>query len=387
MTKTLALLLDSYRELNARRLFWIVLLFSGLVVGAFAMIGLKNDTITILWFETPLRGDLLTYLTPATLYKDLFDYFGVGFWLAWLGNILALVSTAGVFPDFLAAGSIDLYLCKPISRLRLFITKYVGGLLFVTLQVTVFSTCSFLLLGTRGHSWEPAIFLSIPLVVLVFSYLFSICVLLGVLTRSTIAALLLTLLAWFVIWGVQTAEFALLRQRIRTEVEISGLDQQISNTRAELAGLSAAKPSATTSATTRPNSNPFAIFTHNTNRSQLQDRLDQLTTERSQMGTGIYTAHKIAYAVLLPLPKTAGTTELLTRALTTSDDTRAAEAMEDQRASRPGRRLSYTDRRTIDDRLKASQDARSATWILGTSIAFELVVLGLAAWIFCRRDY
>jgi ABC-type transport system involved in multi-copper enzyme maturation permease subunit len=325
MNKTLALLLDSYRELNAKRLFWIVLALSGLVVLAFAMIGIKDDTITILCWNTPLRAEVLSYISPATLYKDLFAYFGIGFWLAWLGNILALVSTAGIFPDFIAAGSIDLYLSKPISRLRLFITKYTGGLLFVTLQVGIFSTCSFLVLGLRGHAWRPAIFLAIPLVVLVFSYLFSICVLLGVLTRSTIAAMLLTLLIWFALWGVQVTEFALLRERIRTDVETSSLDRQIAQTKESLANLKSNPTAKPSTETTAPSANPFGYLMHNSPRSQLQAKLDSLEAERAQWGTAVYTAHKVAYAVLTPLPKTSGTTELLSRALKDDDDVRASE--------------------------------------------------------------
>ena len=30
---------------------------------------------------------------------------------------------------------------------------------------------------------------------------------------------------------------------------------------------------------------------------------------------------------------------------------------------------------------------RTVGWIIGTSVAFEGIVLVLAAWIFCRRDY
>jgi hypothetical protein len=37
--------------------------------------------------------------------------------------------------------------------------------------------------------------------------------------------------------------------------------------------------------------------------------------------------------------------------------------------------------------LEATMRARSEWWIVGTSLAFEGVVLGLAAWIFCRRDF
>ena len=289
MNKTLALLLDSYRELNAKRLFWIVLLLSGLVVGAFAILGLKDDTITLFWWKTPLRADVLSYISPATFYKDLFEYFGIGFWLSWIGNILALVSTAGVFPDFLAAGSIDLYLSKPISRVRLFLTKYVGGLIFVTLQVAIFSTCCFLVLGLRGHSWQPAIFLAIPLVLLVFSYLFSICVLLGVLTRSAIAAMLLTLLIWFVLWGVQTTEMALLRQSVQNQVETESLDRQIDQTKESLADLKSTPATTRSTDGNAAGMNPFGYLMHSSPRAQMQSKLETLQSDRAAVGTAAAT--------------------------------------------------------------------------------------------------
>ena len=46
------------------------------------------------------------------------------------------------------------------SRLRLFLTKYLSGLLFVGLQVTVFSVLCFVVIGFKAGAWEPAIFRS-----------------------------------------------------------------------------------------------------------------------------------------------------------------------------------------------------------------------------------
>jgi ABC-type transport system involved in multi-copper enzyme maturation permease subunit len=392
MTKTFALLLDSYRELNAKRLFWISIAISGLVVAGFAMIGLQNDTITILAWKTPLRSDLLTYLDPAALYKSMFTYFGVGFWLTWIGNILALASTAGIFPDFLAAGSVDLYLSKPLSRLRLFLSKFVGGLLFVGLQVSVFSLCSFFVLGLRGHEWNAAIFLSIPLVLLVFSYLFSICVLLGVLTRSTVTALLVTLLVWFCLWGVQATESFLLLHSIESDVHAATLDRQIADTKAELARL-AARPPATSAATSGSDApkapsdsiNPFRYFIHD--EDEPRDRLVRLQTERQSITDSLRIAHGYAYAAVTILPKTSGTTELLVRALSSKEDAEAADAMDEDRDHRPGRRRSPAERRAVRTAMKENEDKRTATWFIGTSLGFELVMVGAAAWVFCRRDY
>ena len=38
MRQTLALLIDAYRDLNSRKLFWITLIISGFVIIAFALI-------------------------------------------------------------------------------------------------------------------------------------------------------------------------------------------------------------------------------------------------------------------------------------------------------------------------------------------------------------
>ena len=114
--------------------------------------------------------------------------------MSWLASILALISTASIVPDMVTGGSIDILLSKPIGRTRLFLTRYFTGLLFVTVQVAVFTIASIVVVGIRGGSWEPWFLLAIPLVVIFFSYLFCICALVGLLTRSTIVALLVTML-------------------------------------------------------------------------------------------------------------------------------------------------------------------------------------------------
>ena len=70
------------------------------------------------WFSTP----------PAVFYKQMFVSAGIGFWLSWLATNLALISTAGVFPRLSESGMIDMFVSKPISRLRLFVTEYLAGL-------------------------------------------------------------------------------------------------------------------------------------------------------------------------------------------------------------------------------------------------------------------
>ncbi len=390
MSKTFALLLDAYRELNAKRLFWVVLIVSAIVVGAFGIVGLSGEYITVLNWETPFRFVYLSLITKSTFYKLLFVSLGIKFWLSWLATALALVSTAGIFPDFLAGGSIDLYLSKPLSRLRLFATKYLGGLLFVTLQVAVFSLASFLVLGLRGGSWQPALFLAIPLVVLMFSYLFSMCVLFGVLTRSTVASLLLTFVFWAVIWGLHQTEISLLRAQIFDDRRAARLDKQIAAAESELAHP-ATSPATQRSApsTTGPWWERWLAFAPPETHTQTQSRLAELRDQRSKMTDRFSTPHRIAYAILTPLPKTTETIGLLERELISRAELPPVEEEDPATPTRgqPALRVRGREDRALNAEIDIRLRQRSTTWILATSCAFELAALILAASLFCRRDY
>ena len=139
----------------------------------------------------------LSPVDPLVVYKMGLQHFVViGIWLTY-GRRLFWHSLdlhrQRLFPDLITGGTIDLYLSKPLSRLRLFIIKYLTGLLFVALQGRgVFRVGSFrgVRRCVRAHEWKPSLFLAIPIVVCMFSYLFGFCVLLGVWSRSTIAAIL-----------------------------------------------------------------------------------------------------------------------------------------------------------------------------------------------------
>ncbi len=406
MNQTLALLLDTYRELNSKRLFWAVLALSGLIVALFAAVGIDHGSVTLLWWTTPLHPPMLALLTRDVFYKQLFVTFGVETWLSWVAAILALVSTAGLFPDLTAGGSIDLYLSKPISRLRLFLTKVFGALLFVALQVAVFCLCSFVVLRARGGVWQPGVFVAVPLVVLMFSYLFAVCVLIGVVTRSTLSAILLTMVFWLVIAAVQRTESFLLLAQSMNQQRAANLDHQIAAAQAELDHTPTPTTAPTPRAADRPKDRSWLgnLFGGGgddapPSRRELEMRLENLRANRQQVPPDRFTtAHTVFAGILVPLPKTSGTIEVLERQLIkltdlppVSDPTASDAALVGQPDGPPmgppgrGRRRGRGEyeERQLDLQLRQ----RSAAWILGSSCAFEAVVLALAAWLFCRRDY
>jgi ABC-type transport system involved in multi-copper enzyme maturation permease subunit len=383
LRQTGALFLDAYRELNARKLFWVVLALSAICVLAFAAVGINENGLVLLWWQLPVPMVSQLFPSKALFYKFLFFELGFKFWLTWAATILALISTASLIPDFVAGGSVDMLLAKPVSRARLFVTKYLTGLLFAALQVTVFSVAAFLVIGLRGGEWILSLFLAIPLVVLFFSYLFAVSALVGLLTRSTIAALIGVMVFWFVIFIANATESGLLSERIKYDQAVLILSSDREMQRAELEAGQGGEPEvpAETSNRRRPRrpATPESL-------AQLEANLEAAEQDRRFWARW----HAWAFAVKSVLPKTGETMGILGRKLISAGELDAfTQNVEQQAALGPdvqvhGVRLSQ---RTLQRELQNELRARGAWWIIGTSLGFELAVLAGAVWVFARRDF
>ncbi|MDP9176014.1 MAG: hypothetical protein M3O30_19430 [Planctomycetota bacterium] len=397
MRQTWALVLDAYRDLNARKIFWIVLILSTLMATSSAAVGLTPNGFTIFWKEFFSRLNSRN-VAPALFYKFVFLYLGLQWWLGFFATLLALLSTASIFPDILSSGAIDLYLSKPISRLRLFITKYLCGMIFVTLQITVFCLASFFVIGIRGKEWEPGVFMAIPLVVLFYSYLYSVCTLVGVVSRSTITALLVTILFWAAVFGVHFAETQTLAGHLEEQQAGIYLNQQILTDETALERMKApttlpslvAGITPTTDPTTQPSLSSYLPgflrgFAQDTAQSRLETKIAGERIQQGRMRDDYILPHRISYAVMTFLPKTAETIDLLQRQLVVR--ARLTTAVEYQNGPPPPRRNRRDAERAAEAAMQVELSHRTVSWVVGTSVGFELLTLTLAAVIFCRRDY
>ncbi|MSQ90736.1 MAG: hypothetical protein EXS01_04990 [Phycisphaerales bacterium] len=355
MTQTLAIFIAAYRELSARRLFWLALGITLLSVGLFSSLGINETGVSFLgWsFESPFFNTNTT--SPETFYKLLFINFGVDWWLGLLSTLLALVTTCGIVPDLVAPGSVDLLLAKPISRRRLFLTKYCSGLLFAALQVLLFSTASFIAIGIRGNAWEWTLFAAVPIVTLFYSFLFSICALVGMITRSSVASLILTLVAWSVIFTIGFSETLVNRGRIANEMEQVAIEAALASTK---------EP---------PDEDA---------RESLTEALSQANEQEATWQRG----HFWLFGIKTILPKTTDTLALLDRWLIDS----AAMPARDKESTRGPQEIfgpRHVKRGEFERRVTEEEHSRSIWWVLGTSLLFEGAVLAAATAIFVRRDY
>lgn len=352
--QTWAIVVAAYRELNARKLFWLSLVLSGIIVAAIAGLGLDEEGISVfIWtFESPYFNSNL--VPPATFYKLLFTSLGVEWWLGLGSTVLALVSTAGIVPDLVSGGAIDMMLSRPIGRGRLFLTKWLTGLLFTSLQVFVFTSACFLVIGVRGGSWEPSLFLAVPLVVLFYSYLFAFCALVGLLTRSTVASLLLTMVFWFLVFGVQSGEALTNWGRTASAMEIASYESEMLRREAE---------------------NPQDPY--------LEDLLEERDAQAEDDATWRL-AHNCFMGVMAPLPKTGETLDLLERLLV---DRSGIGAPERERRGEGVFGSNRVRNREVRNEIDRQAVSRSLWWTIGTSLLFEVAVLVSCVWIFRRRDF
>ncbi len=193
-----AIMVDGFREALDRKIFWVLIGISSIVALTMISVGFEQDKVTFFFgmldTETT-RFDPFTGLGRSNV-VGFVVYILLDMLLGWVGVALMVVATAGMFPNFLRHGGIDVVLGKPISRSRLFFYKYLAALVFVFVQAAYFVGLTFLVMGLKWGVWAPGYLLAAPLLVFLFSYIFCISVWVGVKTRSTVAAVLLTIGSW-----------------------------------------------------------------------------------------------------------------------------------------------------------------------------------------------
>lgn len=377
LMQTKAMFIDAYRELNAKKLFWITMMLTVVFSLALATIGIDESGVSFLWFKIgflPLNTDILT---AKQFYLAAFSYLGIGIWLTWIATILAIISTSGIIPDLVTEGVIECMLAKPISRVRLFLTKYSTGLMFVALQVAAFSVVSMLVIWIRGGYLEPRILLAIPIVVCFYSFLYSVTAFIGLISKSTMTAMLITGLFWGMIFVINLGENIVITFEESTRLYVQEREERIdlarSNTIKLLERQNPADEEYEPSEDEILKMNPF-----------LTNFQIELENDRKDLRTlGVWSSS--IFAVKTILPKTAETIDLLNRNLI-ADDALMGDESEDEPIIDPQSDIDI-DQSELNRNVTERFRERSIAWILGTSFLFEGVLLGLCCWIFARRDF
>lgn len=326
MNQILAILWDSYRLLLAKKLFWITLFLSILVGLLYFSIALNDKGFSVLFGLKKIEAPLFSKGSPLGkyVYMKIFTDYLVPYWMGVFSLVLALISVCPIFPDFLKKGSIDVAVSKPINRVTLFVVKYIGCLLFVAIQISLFCLICFIAQGIRLGDWNAQIFWAVPLVVLAFSLIFCVAVLVSIRTQSMIFSLLVALL----VWGISTAV-------MWSETGLYFLAN-----------------------------NPM---------------IKAATKGENGMAVNAKKFHPIVEKITFPFPKSQRITGVLKNKVVVEG--KGMTSYIEMFLEAVGAR----DRNSAFR--KELAERHSTSKVIGTSLGFNLVILTIACWMFVRRDY
>ena len=136
------------------------------------------------------------------------------------GTILLLVSvvvTAAFVPTMIRKGTLELLLVRPVPRWQLIVFTYVAALLFVAALLGLLILATWVVTGLLTGLWSPGILLALPTLLLFFAMLLSVSVFTGVVTRSAVAAMLVTVAYWAVLFVVGLMHLQVVASRIRED--------------------------------------------------------------------------------------------------------------------------------------------------------------------------
>lgn len=221
-----ALLMDAISQVLDNRVFRILSILCGVIVLATFVVGFREDSIWILfgWREYFYQDvfDLLGVPLPVggaeqqeaaiSFVQDLFVKYLAGS----LGMIFCVGATSFFVPRLLEKGFADSFFSKPVSRWQLLLSRYFASIVFIAaLSLFLVVGMHAGLLLASGYS-DPSFLWSALTLVYTFALIASFTAFFGTITRSTNAALLLTLVAfgvcagthnlWILLWSVQQSE-------------------------------------------------------------------------------------------------------------------------------------------------------------------------------------
>ena len=211
LTIVRALLLDALYQVLDNKVFRILVVVVGLLIMLPLLVRFREDGINLLFkwsfpydkflesFGAMMGASTGTVTSMSSseiqeLCVQAYQSLIITGLMGNLGIFICLAATAFFIPQMVEKGAADTVFSKPVSRITLLLARYLTGILFVGILscLLVFGTHIALLIGS-GVSDSAFLWNALALTYK-FSLLYSVTLLVGVVTRSTVASILLTII-------------------------------------------------------------------------------------------------------------------------------------------------------------------------------------------------
>lgn len=199
-----ALFEDAFRQVLDDKVFRLLVILALVMIVPTFLVGFRPEGVSLLWgvktwtYEELLRsfgggGARVGDDTSIRVIGEIQRVIVQGL-VGSVGLLFCIAATAFFVPRMLEKGAADTLFSKPVGRFALLIARYVAGVLFVAcLSFVLVPGMHLGFLVTSGYS-DPAFLWSALTLTYVFALVHSVSVAVAVFTRSSIAAILTTLI-------------------------------------------------------------------------------------------------------------------------------------------------------------------------------------------------
>jgi ABC-2 type transport system permease protein len=189
LNTTWAIVVDTFREAFARKVFWAVFALSTVIILFFLFL-MKIDIVEGATATMSVFGKGGHSVPVERLVRQ--TQGGISSFLFTWGMFLAVFASSGLIPSVLEPGRIELLLSKPVPRWLLLAGRFLGNLLVVGLNITYLVLGIWVILGVKTHIWQPLFFVTVPITLFTFAVLLCVVVYLGVLWENAAVATMVT---------------------------------------------------------------------------------------------------------------------------------------------------------------------------------------------------
>ena len=112
--------------------------------------------------------------------------------LYFLCTFLAILATAHLVPRMQEKGTVDLYLSRPVARVKLLLSRYVAGLVLAACNVIYLMGSIWLIVMGKTHVVHPRFFMAGALILFVIATELALAFVIGVVTSSTAVSIMMT---------------------------------------------------------------------------------------------------------------------------------------------------------------------------------------------------
>ncbi|HEX6159933.1 MAG TPA: ABC transporter permease subunit [Thermoanaerobaculia bacterium] len=117
---------------------------------------------------------------------------GFSVFLYFICTFLAIFATAHLVPRMQEKGTVDLYLSRPVGRVRLLLSRYVAGLILAGTNLIYLIGSMWLIVGWKTGVYPPRFLVGGLIIFLVIATLLAFAFLVGVVTSSTAVSIMTT---------------------------------------------------------------------------------------------------------------------------------------------------------------------------------------------------